>query len=61
MSESGHQLFVVKSNDGIAVRLSSVDRLLKDIESFEVTIYGLPPESLNKSLLAIGSLIDWSP
>ena len=61
MVDSSHQLFIVKSNDGIAVRLSSVDSLLANTESFEVVVYGLPPESLNKPLLAKGSLIDWSP
>jgi hypothetical protein len=61
MADSGHQLFIVKSNDGIVVRLSLVDRLLENSEPFEVVIYGLPQESIKEPHVAVGKLLDWSP
>jgi hypothetical protein len=61
IADSGHQLFIVKSNDGIVVRLSLVDRLLENSEPFEVVIYGLPQESIKEPHVAVGKLLDWSP
>ncbi len=61
MTDSAHQLFIVKSNDGIVVRLSLVGRLLENSKPFEVVIYGLPQESIKEPHVAVGKLLDWSP
>ena len=45
MPEADHKLFVVKSNDGIALRLSTIPKPLAVKEYIEVMIYGLPAES----------------
>ena len=61
MADSRHQLFIVKSNDGITVRLSAYERLLNDAQSFEVVINGLPPAHITHPHLKVGRLIGWSP
>jgi hypothetical protein len=61
MTDSDQVLFMVKSNDGVTVRLSSVERLVKDSDSFEVVICGLPPVQINQPCLTVGGLIFWSP
>jgi hypothetical protein len=61
MADSNHKLFIVKSNDGRRVRLSSFYKLLEDAESFEIVIDGVPPEQINQPSLETGRLIWWSP
>jgi hypothetical protein len=61
MADSGHQLFIVKSNDGITVRLSAYERLLNDAQSFEVVVNGLPSAQITHPHLKAGRLIAWSP
>jgi hypothetical protein len=61
MADSRHQLFIVKSNDGITLRLSAYERLLNDAESFEVVIYALPSAQITNPHLKAGRLIAWSP
>lgn len=61
MAHSHHKLFIVKSNDGSTVRLSSFEKLLYDAQSFEVVIEGVPPEEINHPSLKAGHLIWWSP
>jgi hypothetical protein len=61
MADSRHQLFIVKSNDGIVVRLSAYERLLNDAQSFEVVINGLPVAQITHPHLKVGRLIGWSP
>jgi hypothetical protein len=61
MADPDHVLFIVKANDGSTVRLSLVERLLEDTESFEVVIYGLSPEQVGKHCFTVGGLIFWSP
>lgn len=61
MADSRHQLFIVKSNDGITLRLSAYEKLLKDAESFEVVVNGLPSAQITHPSLKVGRLIGWSP
>jgi hypothetical protein len=61
MADSRHQLFIVKSNDGITVRLSAYERLLNDAQSFEVVVNGLSSSEIAHPHLKAGRLVAWSP
>jgi hypothetical protein len=61
MADSHHKLFIVKSNDGSTVRLSLFEKLLYDVQSFEVVIKGVPLDEINHPSLKAGRLIWWSP